>query len=403
MLHCCATLDDSGCPTCTRTTCSDTSCKGEEAPTDLEIQEKMEKLSIWQQTRCLEDPPHEENPNRILAIHKRLLGLEDKLLADIYPWSYAHGATATARTTMPTTAVGGGVSEGEQEDGTCAGGESVLHTIRRFIILPCTPADRKTIELVHSPKHYEFMQRTATLSEQELLDLAVPGDLYFNNYTFLAATLAAGGVVRCVDATTDRTTGTTRAIALVRPPGHHAGGKGRDSEAQGFCYFNNCAIAAKHSIHTHRANRVFILDIDIHHGNGIQDLTYDDPDIFYLSIHRGFYPWTGRHDETGEGGAVGTNLNIVWGQGGMGNTEYAEAFYNAVLPAITSFSPDLIIVACGLDAAKGDLLGDCGLSPAMYYAMINSVLATAGQKIPIVIALEGGYNLSINADCVGKY
>mmetsp|Transcript_32063 Transcript_32063/g.65173 ORF Transcript_32063/g.65173 Transcript_32063/m.65173 type:complete len:175 (-) Transcript_32063:174-698(-) len=84
----------------------------------------------------------------------------------------------------------------------------------------------------------------------------------------------------------------------------------------------------------------------------------------------------------------------------MGDTEYAEAFHNVVLPAIASFSPDLIIVACGLDAAEGDLLGDCGLSPAMYYAMINSVLSTAGQKIPLVIALEGGYNISLNADCV---
>lgn len=166
-------------------------------------------------------------------------------------------------------------------------------------------------------------------------------------------------------------------------------------------------MAAKHALNARRAQRVFILDWDIHHGNGIQDLTFDDPNIFYLSIHRAsfgsrkdwFYPGTGRSNETGEGVAKGTNLNIVWGKGGMGDEEYAAAFSQVVLPLLYSFKPDLILIACGLDAVQGDLIGDCGLTPGMYYTMTRS-LVEAAPKTPIVAALEGGYHIAISALCM---
>lgn len=179
---------------------------------------------------------------------------------------------------------------------------------------------------------------------------------------------------------------------------------------KGFCYFNNIAVAAKHALSTNRAKRVFILDWDIHHGNGIQDITYDDPNIFYLSIHRAsfgrntnkhwFYPGTGRHTDVGTGPGTGSNLNIVWPNGGMGNVEYAAAFSEVVLPLVCTFQPDLIIIGCGFDAAKGDLLGDCGLSTDMYYTMTRSLLKAAGCTIPFVVALEGGYNLDVCAACM---
>jgi hypothetical protein len=182
----------------------------------------------------------------------------------------------------------------------------------------------------------------------------------------------------------------------------------RTTVVTGFCFFNNVAIAAKYALYTNKARRVFILDWDIHHGNGTQDLTYDDPNIFYFSIHRGpgkteqewFYPGTGFADEVGEGDGRGTNVNVVWRRGGMTNVEYAAAFVEIVLPLIESYKPDLILVACGLDAAKGDLLGDCGLSPDMYFTMTESLLETAGANIPIVFALEGGYNLDVSALCM---
>jgi acetoin utilization deacetylase AcuC-like enzyme len=177
----------------------------------------------------------------------------------------------------------------------------------------------------------------------------------------------------------------------------------------GFCFFNNVAVGAKHAIETGRANRVFILDWDIHHGNGIQDLTIDDPNIFYLSIHRAssgsknkkswYYPGTGRPNEVGTGNGVGTNLNICWGEGDMGDLEYSAAFSKVVLPILYNFKPDLIMVACGLDAVKGDLIGDCGLTVDMFYRMTRCLLE-ASPKTPIVMALEGGYHLDQSALCM---
>lgn len=331
-----------------------------------------------------------ENYSRIAAIKQRLMRLEYKFASRMFPWVcnqqlYSSRELGRDETRMDLVGV-----------------LNTNHSIR-IIPLPCKPASRQTIELAHSPEHYARMKRTSELTTKELQAMTDPDDLYYNNWTFSAATLAAGGVVECVNAVTAFQPASTRAIALVRPPGHHA----LRDKPMGFCYFNNIAIAAKHAIHTGRASKVFILDWDIHHGNGIQEITYDDPNIFYLSIHRAsksekhwFYPGSGDSSEVGSGSARGTNLNIAWGQGGMGDTEYAEAFRTIVLPALETFSPDLIIVACGLDAAKGDLLGDCGLSPAMFYAMTNSLLKTCGQKIPIVIAQEGGYNANLNADCM---
>jgi acetoin utilization deacetylase AcuC-like enzyme len=168
-------------------------------------------------------------------------------------------------------------------------------------------------------------------------------------------------------------------------------------------------VAAKHACYTGRAQRVFILDWDIHHGNGIQDLTYDDPQIFYMSIHRAsfgsrqkdswFYPGTGKPSEIGRGDGAGTNVNIVWGKGGMGDEEYAAAFSQMVLPVLNHFKPDLIMIACGLDAVQGDLIGDCGLTEEMYYSMTRSLLEAA-PTTPIVVALEGGYNIDKSAQCM---
>ena len=138
---------------------------------------------------------------------------------------------------------------------------------------------------------------------------------------------------------------------------------------------------------TGRASKVFILDWDVHHGNGIQELTYENPDIFYLSIHRAssekqwFYPDTGRPNETGSGCGIGTNANIALEQGGMGNKEYAAVFCELVLPAMESFEPDLILIACGADAAKGDLLGDCGLTSDMYYILTKNLTLCLSLQI----------------------
>jgi len=146
----------------------------------------------------------------------------------------------------------------------------------------------------------------------------------------------------------------------------------------------------------------------VHHGNGTQDLTIDDPNISYISLHRAafgvpnsyFYPMTGRPNEVGMGSAAGTNLNIAFCAARMGNIEYAAAMSELVLPFLSEYQPDLVLISCGLDAAKGDLLGDCELMPCFYHDMTKSILATAGLDIPIVVALEGGYNVAVISLCM---
>ena len=113
-----------------------------------------------------------------------------------------------------------------------------------------------------------------------------------------------------------------------------------------------------------------------------------------------FFPGTGKPSEVGEGEASGTNLNVAWTQGEMGNVEYAAAFSELILPILSSYKPDLVLVSSGFDAAKGDLIGDCSLMPCMYYAMTRSLIETAGIDVPIVIALEGGYNLEVISCCM---
>jgi|UPI000581A02C acetoin utilization deacetylase AcuC-like enzyme len=322
-------------------------------------------------------PPCFERASRIVSLHDKMLSLERRLLA---------------------------------RKEYCNSAYDRFHR-QRFVPIAPTPCQRGTIELAHSSDHYDNMLRSRFLSDQGLRDMCVDNDLYFCKDTFDAASLSVGGVVNCVDAVlTNEETGfgPTRAIALVRPPGHHA----TCDAAMGFCYFNNIAVAAKHAIHEGRAERVFVLDWDIHHGNGIQDITYDDPNIFYMSIHRAafgtsaasqrdwFYPGTGHPEEVGSGFAAGTNLNIAWETRGMGNVEYAAAFQEAVLPVVSAFRPDLILIACGLDAARGDLLGDCGLSPDMFYIMTRSVLEAGGIHTPFVVALEGGYDLETMSTCM---
>ena len=173
----------------------------------------------------------------------------------------------------------------------------------------------------------------------------------------------------------------------------------------GFCLFNNVAIAAKicQADYPKLCRKILILDWDVHHGNGIQNLFYDDPDVLYISLHvyqdGEFYPGQPDNPATPDGGlehcgagpGLGKNVNIGWHDQGMGDGEYMAAFDEIVMPIAREFNPDLVIISAGFDAAAGDPLGACFVSPGCYAFMTCMLMSLAGGKV--AVCLEGGYDL----------
>ena len=282
-----------------------------------------------------------------------------------------------------------------------------------FIPLKCQPATEEQILRVHSPRYLKRLEETSEMSTKDLMllptidftthKLQVDNDLYFSNNTYSASILASGGVIACTNAVLEEEGSIKRAIAVVRPPGHHC----LCEKAMGFCFLNHVVIAAHEALR--KVQKVVIIDWDIHHGNGTQYLTYEDERITYISIHRftgskrkhEFFPGTGAPNEIGgstNSKARGTNVNIAWRQKGAGGVEYAASFCELILPLLASIQPGLILVSCGLDAAKGDLLGDCCLLPEDYYLLTKSILCTVDA--PMVQVLEGGYNLDVIGECM---
>ncbi|KAL2846671.1 hypothetical protein BJY01DRAFT_213339 [Aspergillus pseudoustus] len=254
-------------------------------------------------------------------------------------------------------------------------------------------ATEEEISLVHTTEHYAFVESTKDMSDDQLIELEHTRDsIYFNKLTFASSLLSVGGAIETCLAVATRKV--KNAIAVIRPPGHHA----EHDKTMGFCLFNNVSVAARvcQKQLGESCRKILILDWDVHHGNGIQKAFYDDPNVLYISLHvyqdGKFYPGgdEGDWDHCGAGAGTGRNVNIPWPSQGMGDGDYMYAFQQLVMPIAQEFNPDLVIIASGFDAAVGDELGGCFVTPACYAHMTHMLMTLAHGKV--AVCLEGGYN-----------
>lgn len=219
-------------------------------------------------------------------------------------------------------------------------------------------------------------------------------DTVFSPHTIDAAYFAAGAAVQAVD---EVLAGRPAALALVRPPGHHA----CPDRAMGFCMINNVAVAARHA-QSRGQKKVLIVDFDVHHGNGTQDVFYDDPSVFFYSLHaHPHYPGTGMEHETGKGEGEGATLNRPLPHG-FPARQYEELFNRDLDQIVESFQPDLAIVSAGFDSHREDPLGGLALESEDFWTLTRAVC----ERMPesrVLASLEGGYNLSVLGGAVCQH
>ncbi|KAM6162164.1 polyamine deacetylase HDAC10 [Erethizon dorsatum] len=270
---------------------------------------------------------------------------------------------------------------------------------QRCLHVAAREASEAELGLVHSPEYVALVRRTQTLGTEELQALSGQYDaVYFHPSTFHCARLAVGAALQLVDAVL---TGTVHnGLALVRPPGHHS----QRAAANGFCVFNNVAIAAEHAKRKHGLHRILIVDWDIHHGQGIQYIFEDDPSVLYFSWHRyecgRFWPFLpdSDADTVGQGQGRGFTVNLPWNQVGMSNADYLAAFLHVLLPVAFEFDPELVLVSAGFDSAIGDPEGQMKATPECFAHLTQLLQVLAGGRVCAV--LEGGYHLESLAQSV---
>jgi acetoin utilization deacetylase AcuC-like enzyme len=254
-----------------------------------------------------------------------------------------------------------------------------------FTEIPPRLATREELEMAHLPSYVDLIASTAGQPARRL-----DPDTVASPKSFEAACLAAGGVLEAIEAVTQGKA--DNAFALVRPPGHHA----ERNRAMGFCIFNNIAIGAKYVMKAHGAERILIIDWDVHHGNGTQNAFYEDPRVLYFSTHRYgfFYPGTGDPAEVGSGKGEGFTVNVPMSPG-SGDADYGNVFLHLLKPIALSYKPQLILVSAGFDTYSRDPLGGMRMTENGYARLTNIIMDIAQRSCggKIIIALEGGYDL----------
>jgi len=254
----------------------------------------------------------------------------------------------------------------------------------KLALIEPNPAPIEWVEAAHSPGYAAIIERKIK-SGAANLDADTP--VCARSYD--AALLAAGGILCALDEVMAGRIAS--AFCAVRPPGHHAA----RHHAMGFCIFNNVAIGAKYLLKRYNLDRVLIVDWDVHHGNGTQDIFYDDKNVLYFSTHQyPHYPGTGSREEAGSGDGEGYTINLPL-PSGCGDEEYIEAFEKILVPAAKKFKPQFVLISAGFDAHKDDPLASMNVTEEGFKALTSIVSKIAHEYSGgrIVSALEGGYNL----------
>jgi acetoin utilization deacetylase AcuC-like enzyme len=262
--------------------------------------------------------------------------------------------------------------------------------LQDMVAAASTPATEEQLLRVHTSRHLSTVTHAASRG------LHLDADTYVGPDSEQAARLAAGGLCSVVDLVLGGEA--ANGFALVRPPGHHATPK----RGMGFCLFNNVAVAARAAQAEHGLSRVLIVDFDVHHGNGTQDVFYQDGSVLVFNTHQyPYYPGTGHWRETGQGPGQGATINVPF-PAGVGDQGYALAFDQVLGPAARRFQPELILVSAGYDAHWNDPLAGMQLSIGGYAALVERLVALASALCDgrLVFTLEGGYDLEVLAHAV---
>lgn len=253
-------------------------------------------------------------------------------------------------------------------------------------VIPPRLASFDEVALCHDPTYVKAVLDAIARGETEL----ARGDVSVCTDSGQVALQAVGGVLNAVDAVITRQI--DNAFCAVRPPGHHA----RPAAPMGFCLFNNVAIAARHAQRKHQLDRVAIVDWDVHHGNGTQEIFYSDDSVLFFSTHQSpWYPGTGAHSERGTGAGEGLTLNCPF-PAGTGGIEIRQAFADVLFPALTRFRPDMIFISAGFDSREGDPLGQFRLHDEDFAFLTLQLLDFAHKHCDgrLISVLEGGYSIS---------
>jgi len=256
---------------------------------------------------------------------------------------------------------------------------------QRFALLPARSAGRDDVKRTHDVDHVRLIESTSTVNRY-----ALDGDTITSRDSFGVALLAVGGFLNVLDSIAAKES--ANGFALVRPPGHHA----LRNRAMGFCLFNTMAIGAEYLKRNHGAQRIMIVDWDVHHGNGTQDAFYDDASVLFLSTHQfPFYPGTGAINEIGTGAGEGYTINVPL-PAGCADREYLQIFQDVVVAAAEKFHPEWILVSAGFDPHQRDPLGGMEVTELGFAGMARTLIDLARKFAEgrIAFLLEGGYDLA---------